>query len=132
MRRNLLARLLVAAAACVVAVALLSLRADARDCRQAGVDLYLRAATAGAPVAQASRRLVESCAGSEPLVRAAGGLRHFERWDAATRLARLATAREPDSYGAWAALAQAARGDEAERAREQALELNPLAARASR
>lgn len=71
--------------------------------------------------------LIAGCAGSGPLTRIAAGLRE-RRPRAAARLARVAAAREPESYTAWAILAASAPSAEAAAAARRARTLNPLSA----
>lgn len=127
MRRTVIVRLLVAAAAVAVAATLASVRADDRACRDAGKRLYELAATPGARLDAAIGKLERTCHGAEPLATAAAGLRHFGRTRAATAVARRATDRDPASYEAWAILSTTAPPGPAAVARRRALELNPLA-----
>lgn len=76
--------------------------------------------------------LLSECHGSLPLATASVALVKAGRTGDAQRLADAAAERQPDDYVSWLAVAgvRAARGDQAgaARAREQARELNPLAA----
>ena len=116
--------------AIAVAVSLIGVERSHDRCQDAVGRAYL-ANRAPAPELRGHiDDVLSECDGAEPLNRIAVGLR-VERPRAATRLAREAARREPDSYVAWGVLAVAAPPGEAAIAARRARELNPLSADAS-
>jgi hypothetical protein len=130
MRSTLIARLLLAAAALVVAVSLVGLERDHEGCQEAATRAYLANRAPAPELRGRIDEVVRECRGAEPLNRIAVGLR-IERPPEAARLARVAARREPDSYVAWGVLAVAAPPAEAAAAKRRAATLNPLSADAS-
>jgi hypothetical protein len=129
MRSTLIVRLLLAAAALVVAASLIDVERDHDGCQDAAGKAYLASQARGAELAVRVESMLRECEGSEPLNRIALGLR-IERPRVAARLAREAARREPDSYVAWGVLAVAAPPREAAAAQRRARALNPLSAAA--
>jgi hypothetical protein len=125
MRPSLIARLLLAAGALAVAVALVGLERDRDRCQEALRATFLASQGPEPALDRRADALVRECEGAEPLVQIAAGLRET-RPRVAARLARAGAAREPDSYVAWGVLAVAAPRPEAERAARRARALNPL------
>ncbi len=125
MRPPLIARLLLAAGAVAVAVALAAVERDHDRCQEALRATFLASDGPAPALERRADALTSECDGAEPLVQIAAGLRET-RPRVAARLARAAAVREPDSYVAWGVLAVAATQPEAARAAERARALNPL------
>jgi hypothetical protein len=128
MRWTTLARALTAVAAVAVAAALVAVESERRACDDASRAAFLASRGPLETLDPAVDRMIDRCPGSEPLTRISVGLVGFGRPMPATRLARAAVEREPESYAAWAVLAAAGRGDGARAAQARARKLNPLAA----
>jgi len=111
-------------------VSLVGLERDHEGCQDAVERAYLASRAPGPELRGHVDEVVRECRGAEPLNRIAVGLR-IERPRAATRLARVAAQREPDSYVAWGVLAVAAPPAEAAAAKRRAGALNPLSVGAS-
>ena len=125
MRSPLIARLLLATGALAVAALLIGLERDRDGCQEAVRATFLASRGPEPLLERRADTLVGECRGAEPLVQIAAGLRET-RPRVATRLARTAAAREPDSYVAWGVLAIAAPPREAAAAARRASALNPL------
>ena len=124
---RVLARILLVAVSAALVVVLALRLGDHEACEDArrGVFSALTSAEARGGLAGHVEDVEERCRGTDALVAAAGALRTIGDDEQALRLARKATEREPDSFGAWRARAALARGAEATDARGRAQELNP-------
>lgn len=116
--------------AIAVAAALIGLERDHDGCQDAVRATFLASRAPAALLDRRADTLVRECRGAEPLEQIAVGLR-TTRPAVAARLARVAAAREPDSYVAWGVLAVAASPREAAAAARRARALNPLSVVAS-
>ncbi|MET0205745.1 MAG: hypothetical protein ABWY97_07605 [Thermoleophilaceae bacterium] len=131
---RLAVRLSLLAAAVAVIVAVVSWQGTEDDCNEAAATIGRD--TAGnrdrSQLQRAEGTLLGGCHASAPLLSAAGVLQASGRDSEAELLLRRVLRDEPESYGAWAQLSLVlAESDPAaaRRARERALELNPLARR---
>lgn len=132
MRRSALARAVLVLAALTLVVVLAAWKRDDDRCAHAAGTVYLLGRAPAERIRPALQDLRDSCRGSERLALAALGLAKAGRGRLAVSAAREATRREPDSYGAWAAVTFALARDRpaaAAAARRRAAALNPLAVR---
>lgn len=127
-------RLLLAVGAVAVCLAIVGAARSEDRCSEAGAAV-LRDVTGSGPrgaLQPALDTLRDDCTETRPLVLAATVLARAERDEEAAPLARLAVRAEPENPGAWIALFSALQRTDpqgAARARERAVELNPMAAR---
>ena len=131
---SLAVRLALLAVALAAIVAIASWQRTEDDCNEAGATVVRGVGGAATPaqVADARSTLLDGCHASEPLMAAGGVLQRDGQERQAEPLVRRVLRDEPDNFGAWATLSLVlAESDPAgaERARERALELNPLAGR---
>lgn len=125
-------RLALAGVAVAVCLLVLGARGSEERCSQAGADVVRDVTGTGGDGAlePALATLRGGCTDSRPLVLAAGELARAGRRAEAAPLARQAVRQEPENPGAWLALLAAIERSDplgAKRARDQVLELNPLA-----
>jgi Flp pilus assembly protein TadD len=125
-------RIALVAVALAAAIAVATWQRQEDRCREAGATVVraIGGSETDASLAGATDTLTGDCHDSRPLLVAAGQLAQADRGPEALPLARLAVRREPDNFATWAILSGAESDPAAaRRARRQALELNPRAAR---
>ena len=128
MRSARLGGAIVAVTALLAAGGLASLEDRRRSCEDAAEWAYSNARAPIAELAPAVDGAISDCPGSETLAQVSLGLLQVGRREPARTLARAAASREPASYYAWVALAQADPPAAAARAAREVRRLNPHAA----